>query len=528
MRAHGTLASVIVGTLLIANPLAAQPAAEALGKVTFETSCSPEAQAAFNRGMLFQHSFWYRASQRSFENALKADPQCGIAYWGIALSLLWNPHLPPPPRNLAAGASALDKAANAVPKTERERDYLAALGEMYKDFENVPHGQRVQNYLKAMERLATKYPNDDEAQIFYGLVLNTSASPADKTYAQQLKGAALLEKIWERQPDHPGIAHYLIHLYDVPALAEKGLVAARRYAKVAPDSPHALHMPSHIFTRVGYWQDSIDSNLASARVAKQDSEYTDQLHAMDYLVYAYLQLGQDAKARAVIDEMLAVQGFNDAAMPGPFGIAASPARYAVERNDWKEAAALEVRETQQLHVKAISWFAKGLGAARIGDVAAADAAILKLQELQSLLASKNDAYWAGQVAIQLQSAGAWTLFAKGRRDDALSMMQQAVEAEDKTEKSPVTPGPLAPARELLGTMLLEIGKPQDALAAFEAVMRKEPNRLNTMLSAATAAQAAGDKAKARQYYEAAVLQAKGEGVDRPELVKARAFVAAPK
>jgi hypothetical protein len=529
MRAHKMLSSLFVaGTFGFAPSVNAQPAAEALGKVAFETSCTPEAQTAFNRAMLFQHSFWYRASQRSFENALKADPGCGIAYWGIALSLLWNPHLPPPPRNLGAGASALDKAAAVPPKTERERDYLAALGEMYKDFETVPHGVRMQNYMKAMERLAAKYPADDEAQIYYALALNTSASPADKTYAQQLKGAAMLEKIWERQPDHPGVAHYLIHLYDVPALAERGLPAARRYAKVAPDAPHALHMPSHIFTRVGYWQDSIDSNLASARAAKADNELTDQLHAMDYLVYAYLQLGQDAKAKAVIDEMLALTGVSDAAMPGPFGLAASPARYAVERNDWKAAAALDVRETPQLHVKAISWFAKALGAARAGDAVTAEAAIGKLAVLRDELAAKKDAYWSSQVDIQIQAATAWTLFAKGQRDAALAAMQAAVEAEDKSEKHPVTPGPLAPARELLGAMLLETGKPVEALAAYEATLRKEPNRLNAYLGAATAAAAAGDKAKARQHFEAAIVQVKDGGGDRADIVKARAFVATPR
>ena len=529
MRAHRTLASFfIAGTISFSLPLAAQPAAEALGKVNFETSCTPEAQVAFNRGMLFQHSFWYRASQRSFEDALKADPNCGIAFWGIALSLLWNPHTAPPPRNLGDGASALDKAANVGTKTERERDYLAALGEMYKDFEKVDHRTRVLNYAKAMERLAAKYPADDEAQIYYALALNVSASPADKTYAQQLKGAALLEKMWERQPDHPGIAHYLIHLYDVPALAEKGLTAARRYAKVAPDAPHALHMPSHIFTRVGYWQESIDSNLASARVAKADGELTDQLHAMDYLVYAYLQLGQDAKAKAVIDEMIALKGFSEAAMAGPFGLAASPARYVVERNDWKAAAALDVRETPQLHVKAISWFAKALGASRSGDAASAETAIVRLVPLRDELLAKKDAYWAEQVDIQIQVANAWMLFAKGQRDAALTTMQTAVEAEDKTEKSPVTPGPLTPARELMGAMLLELGKPAEALAAFEATLRKEPNRLNAFLGAATAAAAAGDKAKARQYFEAATVQAAGDGIDRPEIVKVRALAAAPK
>jgi hypothetical protein len=289
-----------------------------LGKVHFETSCKPEAQKLFDRGMLYQHSFWYRASQKTFEDVLKADPECAIAYWGIALSLLWNPHTTPAAQNLAEGSAALAKAKTIGAKTERERDYLAALGAMYADYDKVDHRTRLLAYAKAMEQLAARYPNDDEAQIHFALALNTSASPADKTYANQLKGAAILEEIAKRQPEHPGVAHYLIHLYDYPPLADKGIEAARRYAKIAPAAAHALHMPSHIFTRVGYWQESIDSNIASARVAKEAQDFHDELHAMDYLVYAYLQLGQDKKAKDVIDEMSTVTGFTETFLPGPY------------------------------------------------------------------------------------------------------------------------------------------------------------------------------------------------------------------
>jgi hypothetical protein len=512
----------------IGHPVLAQPAIETLGKVHFETSCTPDAAAAFDRAMLFQHSFWYRASQRSFEAALKADPGCAIAYWGIALSLLWNPHAAPPARNLAEGAAAIAKGKEVGARTERERDYLDALSAMYADYDKVDHRTRVLNYVKAMEQLAAKYPTDDEAQIHYALALNVGASPADKTYANQLKGAAILEKIWARQPDHPGIAHYLIHLYDTPALAEKGLAAARRYAKVAPDAPHALHMPSHIFTRVGYWQESIESNAASARAAKADREASDQLHAMDYEVYAYLQLGQDARAKAVIDEMQTVKGFSETFQAGPFALAASPARYAVERGAWKEAAVLEVRPNPLPHIPAITWFAKALGAARSGDTAQAEAAIARLVVLRDELRERKDAYWSEQVDIQAQVATAWLLFATGRKDEALAKMSAAADAEDKTEKSPVTPGPLAPARELYGAMLLEQGKAADALTAFEATLRKEPNRLNALLGAAAAASAAGDNAKAGQYFAAAAHQASDASVDRADIKKARAFVAAVK
>jgi hypothetical protein len=522
--------SALAGAVCISlgQPALAQAVDDKLGKVHFETSCTPEAAAAFDQAMLYQHSFWYSASQRSFNEALKADPACAIAYWGIALSLLWNPHNATPPKNLAEGAAAIAKGQEVGAKTERERDYLTALSAMYTDFDKVDHRTRVLNYMKAMEQLAAKYPNDDEAQIYYALALNVGASPSDKTYANQLKGAAILEAIWVRQPDHPGIAHYLIHLYDTPALAEKGLTAARRYAKVAPDAPHAQHMPSHIFTRVGYWQESIDSNTQAARFAKADHEGHDQLHAMDYEVYAYLQLGQDAHAKAVIDDMVTVSGFNETFLAGPFALAASPARYAVERGDWKGAEALTVRASPLPNVTAISWFAKALGAARAGDTTEAQAAIAQLITLRDQLREKKDAYWSEQVDIQARIATAWTQYASGHQDEALKAMSDAADAEDRTEKSPVTPGPLAPARELYGAMLLQHGNAADALVAYEAVMRKEPNRLNAILGAANAAAAAGDSAKAQQYFAAAVKLASDPGVSRPGIAQARAYLASAK
>src|SRR5947207_9298325 len=319
----------------LAQPALAQANDQKLGKVHFETSCKPEAQKHFDRAMLYQHSFWYRASQMAFEDVLKADPECAMAYWGIALSLLLNPHVPTPAKNLGEGAAAIAKAKSVGTKTQRERDYVDALAAMYTDHEKSSHFVRSQAYAKAMEQVAQRYPKDDEAQIHYALALNTSASPADKTYTSQLKGAAILEPIFQRQPQHPGVAHYLIHLYDYPPIADKGIEAARRYAKIAPDAPHALHMPSHIFTRVGYWQESIDSNVASGRVAKEAGDLQDQLHAMDYLVYAYLQLGQDKKAKDVVDAMNTVTGLAENYLPGPYALAVSPARYAVERGDWK-------------------------------------------------------------------------------------------------------------------------------------------------------------------------------------------------
>jgi tetratricopeptide (TPR) repeat protein len=496
-----------------------------LGTVHFATSCNEIAQRRFDRGMRYQHSFWYQASKEIFEDVLKADPECGIAYWGIALSLLNNPHNPPPTPNLPLGLAAIQKGKAVGAKTQRERDFIDALLVFYTDYDKIAHGARVQAYLKAMEGVAQRYPQDDEAQMFYAITLNVAASPNDKTYANQLKGAAILEPIFKGQPQHPGVAHYLIHLYDTPALAEKGIAAAKRYSEIAPAAPHAQHMPSHIFTRVGYWKDAIGSNIAATRAAKGNKEFTDQLHAMDYLVYAYLQLGQDSKAHDVIDEMNALTGVNPNALPGPYALAASPARFMVERSDWKGAAELQVRPTQFAHVQAMTHFARALGAARTGNPEAAKADIAKLAELREKLREAKDAYWTEQVDIQWQVASAWVLYAEGKHDDALKAMGAAADAEDKTEKSPVTPGVPEPARELYGVMLLDRGMAKEALAAFEATLKKEPNRFGATLGAAKAAEKAGDMGKARQHYAAAVALTENADPVRPEVAEARAFVA---
>ena len=519
-----SLLTVLVG-ISLAHPAFAQSEDDKLGKVHFETSCNAEAQKLFDRGMLYQHSFWYRASQKMFEQTLKTDPSCSIAYWGIALSLLWNPHTKPPVKNLAEGAAVIEKARAVGFKTERERDYVDALAVMYTDYDKVDHRARVVAYAKAMEALAQKYPDDDEAQIHYALALNTSADPADKTYSNQLKGAAILERIAVRQPLHPGVAHYLIHLYDYPSIAYKGIEAARRYAKIAPDAPHALHMPSHIFTRVGYWKDSIASNVASERSAKESSDFSEELHAMDYLVYAYLQLGQDEKAKAVVDEMGTVTGFSESSIVGPYAEAASPARYALERGDWKAAEDLKVRPSPLANVQAITYFARALGAARAGDPEAAKPDVAKLGELRDKLREAKDVYWSEQVDIQARIASAWVLYSQGKKDDGLKAMSDAADAEDRTEKHPVTPGVPKPARELYGEMLLDSGNAKDAVTAFEATLKKEPNRLGAYLGAAKAAAKLGDSAKAREYYGKVVEQAGGEGGTRVEVADARKYLA---
>jgi hypothetical protein len=526
MRATSFAAIIATATLAVpgASALAEENGDRQLGTVHFATSCNDTAQRRFDRAMRYQHSFWYKASREIFEDTLKADPECGIAYWGIALSLWNNPHYPPPPANLAPALAAIEKAKAVGAKSERERDYINALAVLYTDYDKVEYKTRLQGYLKAMEALAAKYPEDDEAQIYYAITLSASASPADKTYAQQLKGAAILEPIFKRQPHHPGAAHYLIHLYDYPPIAAKGINAARRYAAIAPAAPHAQHMPSHIFTRVGYWKESIASNIASVKAAKADKEGTDQLHAMDYMVYAYLQLGRDREALAVIDEMAQATNYSTATFGAPFALAASPARYAIERGDWKGAAALEVRQNKFPQVMAITHFARALGAARSGNPDAAQADIAKLAEMRDKLRDAKDAYWSNQVDIQHQIATAWLLDAEGKYDEALAAMKAAAEAEDKTEKAPVTPGPLAPARELYGDMLLERGNAKEALAAYQATMAKEPNRFNGFVGAAKAAVALGDKATARADYEKLIAMADGNS-DRPALAAARAYVA---
>jgi tetratricopeptide (TPR) repeat protein len=337
-------AGVMALTVSSSQPLVAQgDVDQQLGSVHFKTSCNEAAQRRFDRGMRYQHSFWYNPAKEVFEEALKADPTCAMAQWGIALSLLDNPHFSIPPPNLAPGLAAIQKAKAMGAKTEREREYIDALALMYTDHDKLSHVQRIRAFRDAQEKIAAKYRDDDEAQIGYAITLNTSADPNDKTYAQQTKGAAILEPISLRLPRHPGVTHYLIHLYDYPETAGKGLQAANRYAAVAPAAPHAQHMPSHIYTRVGYWKESIDSNTASVKAAKAEKSVGNYLHAQDYMVYAHLQLGQDKQAQIVMDEMMKEVDFKATVAGAHYALAAAPARYAVERGDWAGAAQLPVR-----------------------------------------------------------------------------------------------------------------------------------------------------------------------------------------
>jgi hypothetical protein len=373
-----------------------------------------------------------------------------------------------------------------------------------------------------------KYPKDTEAAVFYAIGLDAAADPADKTYAKQLQAAKTLEQVMASQPDHPGIAHYLIHSYDYPALAEKGLPAARRYAKIAPDAPHALHMPSHIFTRVGSWQDSIDSNMASAAAAKKANSPAEELHAMDYQAYAYLQMGKDTDAMRVQSETGAIlkrveagSGYN---LAGEYAAAAIPARVVLERGAWKDAASLYARTTAFPQADAITHFARVLGAARSGRPAEARAGLATLATIPETLKAKNDAYWSNIVAIQRMAAEGWTLQAEGKTTAAIALLRKAADEEDKTEKSPVTPGPIAPARELLAEMLLETGQAGEALVEFEKSMTREPKRFRSLAGAMRAAQAAKDAAKTRQYAGRLLTMAKGAAPGRPEIAEAQKLV----
>ncbi len=496
-----------------------------LGSVHFKTSCNEVAQRRFDRGMRYQHSFWYLNAKEVFEEAIKADPTCAMAYWGIALTLMDNPHAAIPRPNLAPGLAAITKAREIGAATERERDYIDALMVMYTDYDNTPHAQRMRSWRDAQAKVAAKYPDDAEAQIAYAITLNTSADLNDKTYAQQTKGASILEPISIRLPQHPGVTYYLIHLYDYPATAHKGLDAANRYAKIAPAAPHAQHMPSHIYTRVGYWKELIASNTASVKAARAEKSVGNYLHAQDYMVYAHLQLGQDQQARAVIDDMLKETDFKATVAAADYALAASPARYAIDRGDWEGASQLPVRPSGLNYAMAITHFARSLGAARSGKPEDAKADIQKLAELRDKLRDSKDIYWSGIVDIQRQIAVAWVLHAEGKYDEALKAMSAAADAEDKSEKHVITPGPLVPARELYGFMLLDRGNTKEALAAFEATKAKEPNRFQGYVGAARAADALGDKETVRQNYQQLVALTADADTVRPQITTAKKYLA---
>ncbi len=502
-----------------------------LGAVHLATSCDKAVAPEFDRGVAMLHSFWFSAAIETFNGVLKKDPACAMAQWGIAMSWWGNPFAGfRTPQALQAGLAAVEKAEAAGAATEREQGYIAAVGMLFKDAATVPPRTRTLGYEKQMADLATKFTDDPEARIFYALALGQTALPTDKSYSNQLRAADILEKEFARQPDHPGLAHYIIHSFDVPSLAPRALDAARRYAKIAPAAPHALHMPSHTFTRVGAWQESIDTNLASAAAARKDNAAAEELHALDYQVYAYLQTAQDAAARKTLDGIAAIgsriqMNAPGAAAPptaGYYALAAIPARYMLERNAWQEASALEPRKTPFAFPDAVTHFARALGAARSGNPAAAATDVDTLVTLRDALQKADDTYWAGQVDIQRRVAAAWIHFAEGRHSEAVSMLSEAADMEDLVEKSAISPGPIKPARELLGEMFLELKRTTEALKAFETTMAKEPNRFRGVYGAARAATEAGDRDKARSYYARLIeICTRADTPPRPELQEAR-------
>jgi tetratricopeptide (TPR) repeat protein len=446
---------------------------EKLGKVSFPTSCDPKVQAQFERGVAMLHSYWFQYARRTFEGVLQQDPPCAMAYWGVAMDLLGNTLVGPPPRTDAEAAwAALEKARAIGAKTQRERDWIEALTAYYRDYDKVAVNARLAAYNAAMERMAERYPDDYEAKTFYALTLQASAPVSDLTYANQLKSAGILERLYEQNPQHPGVSHYIIHAYDFAPLADKGIAAARRYAGIAPAVPHARHMPSHIYSMVGLWEESVKSNESALEIQP------DYYHASDFTVYAHLQLSQDAKARAMIQKSLATADRGD--RPITFvnftAKAAMPARYVLERADWAAAATLPVTPSQHPQADSLTRFARGLGMARSGNLAGAKAEIEAMKALRAALEQSNQSYWADRTEEQMLAVAAWIALKEGARDQALRLMRTAADNEDRSVKHVAMENRLYPMRELLGDLLLELGQGSAALAEYETALSVTPNR----------------------------------------------------
>ena len=518
--------------VVLAQEHAHAAAGEKLGTVHFATSCRAATGPQFDRAIALLHSFEFRAAIAGFNSVLAGDSSCAMAHWGIALSRWGNPFTSSlrPAAQLRLGREAIERADRAATATPRERGYVTAAALLFADYERTDQRSRIVAYERAMGELAARQPADTEATIFYALALTAAARPDDKTYANQLKAVAILDGIALHQPDHPGLAHYLIHSHDFPALAAGGVDAARRYASIAPSAPHALHMPSHIFTRVGSWEESINTNRKSIAAAHREGSMAEALHASDYMMYGYLQTGQDRAAKAILDGLPAMAARFDpnvvaSAAPGSagvFALAAIPARWALERGAWAAAAALEPRRTAFPFADALTYFARALGAARVGNVVTARAALDSLRAMQERLARAGEGYWAEQVDIARLGGAAWLAYAEHDTGTALALMRTAAAREDRTEKAAITPGPLAPARELLGDMLLQLDRPAEALAAYRATLETEPNRFRTLYGAMRAASLVGDQAAAARYAaQLRVICQPGDVPGRPELAALR-------
>jgi tetratricopeptide (TPR) repeat protein len=500
-------------------------APDKLGAVMFPVSCSPAAQEQFNRALAMLHSFFYPEAAKTFAKATELDPSCAMGYWGVAMSWWYPLWYPPTRESFQRGKAAIEKAVVTAAPTERERAYIAALGEFYGDFEKADNKARTLAYEKAMAAVAQNFPEDLEAAAFYALALQATANPNDKTYANQLKSAGILEKIFVDHPDHPGIAHYLIHAYDYPELAPRALKAARLYGSIAPAMPHALHMPSHTYIALGLWQDSIESNLAAGAVARKLGWIPEELHSKDYLVYAYLQLAQSASAKDMLRNIAEVKIDESArTLPVDYAFAAAPARYVLEQQRWEEAATLKPQASRFPATQALTHFARALGAAHLGATGEAEKEIAEITRIRDALVQSKQDYWAKQVEVQRQSAQAWLAWAAGDTAQAVEQMRSAAVLEESTYKHPITPGQLLPARELMGDLLLAIGQPGPALAEYEASLRANPNRFNGIFGAARSAELAGFGSKAADYYRKLLELAQTAESERNQIRQARLFL----
>jgi hypothetical protein len=502
---------------------------EEVGSVQFETSCSKDVAASFNRAVALLHSFQYEQTRQAFAEIAKEDSKCAMAQWGIAMSHyhgLWDNG------DIVAGRAALRQAQQIAVSnsatTAREKAYIKTLAEIYTE-DGKDKTAHAQAFEQKMGALQAAFPDDSEAAIFHALSLAITAPKTDKTFANQRKCGEILQPILAKQPHHPGVAHYLIHCYDNPVLAEQGLDAARLYAKIAPASAHANHMPSHIFTRLGLWEESISSNLKSAELATKDEaasangEARDQrLHAMDYLEYAYLQSGRVSQAKAVLGEMNSLKPIPGLTLTGGYANAAIPARYALERGDWKTGSTLQPASDTVPWAQAITWMAIGIGSARSGKLDAASQAEHTLATLRDSTAGQN-IYWSSQIEVQRREVAAWIAEKNGKASDAIASMRSAADLEESMDKNPITPGTVIPAREMLAELLLLHHRADESLAEYQAVLKIAPNRFNALYGAASAAEASGNAIVANRYFLKLTEIAFGD--ERPELVAARKKIA---
>jgi tetratricopeptide (TPR) repeat protein len=517
--------TLTVSTLLCAcTSVFAHDKADQLGKVSFPTSCNAKVQSLFETGVAMLHSYWFGEARKTFNAVLKEDPNCAMAYWGIALDYLGNSlAAPPSAKDAHAALEALDKGRAIGAKTQRERDYIDALATYFGDHDKVAVNTRMLAYTKATEQLTQRYPNDFEAWVFHALNLQASAPKSDITYSNQLKSATILEKLLTQNPAHPGVVHFLIHAYDYPPLAEKGIAAARRYAKLAPAAPHARHMPSHIYSMVGLWEESIASNLHALEVRN------DYYHAVDFIVYAHLQLAQDAKAKAMLEQAREVAKSGSTGPGSLLGfrtaMAAMPGRLMLERGDWKGAAALPFTSLESPVADSLMRFTRGIGMARTGDVAGAKAEVTAMQTLRATLEKTDNSYWAERTDEQMLAVSGWIALAEGNKDQAEKLMRAAADREDGSVKHVAMENRLYPLRELYAELLLETGQSAAALREFEVALKSYPNRYRSIYGIARAAEATGDRSKAAAHYGKLMALAKNADSQRPELARAREYLA---